>query len=70
MQRSVDTKWSKLTPSDAAAVKKCWRAVLIIYASVTFVAMAAAVITSGKAHMHDVSSMTADASAKHKTLRL
>jgi len=66
---SVDAKWSKLTPSDAVEVKKWWRAVLVIYASVTFIAVAAAVITSGKAHMQDVSSMTADVSAKHKARR-
>jgi len=60
---------SKLTPSDAVAVKKWWRAVLVIYLSVTFITMAAAVITTEKAHMQNVSSMTADASAKHKARR-
>jgi hypothetical protein len=66
MQRLVDAESSKLTSSDAVAVKKWWRAVLVIYASVTFITMAAAVITSSKAHLQDVSGMTADASGKHK----
>src|ERR1051325_5611469 len=35
MQRLVDAESSKLTSSDAVAVKKWWRAVLVIYASVT-----------------------------------
>jgi len=69
MQRLVDAERSKLTPSDAVAVKKWWRAVLVIYASLTFITMSAAVITSSKAHLQDVSGMTADASAKHKARR-
>jgi hypothetical protein len=67
MHRFIDAKWSKLTPADAAAISKCWRAVLVIYASVTFVALAAAVITSGKPRLQDFSSMTADVSARSKT---
>ena len=66
MYGSVDSKWSKVTSSDAAAIKKCWRAVLVIYASITLAVLALAVITSGKAHMQDSTSMAAHLSARPK----
>lgn len=59
MYGSVDPQWSKRTASDAATIKKCWRTVLAIYASITVVVLVLAVITSGKAHMQDSTSMAA-----------
>jgi hypothetical protein len=66
MYGSVDSKWSKVTSSDAAAIKKCWRAVLAIYASITLAVLVLAVITSGRAHMQDSTSTTAHQQARSK----
>lgn len=66
MRRLDASHYMKLSPSDQKTVRKWSRAVLAIYASITVVAVALAVMTSGPPRVQESTSVTAAVSAGSK----